>query len=100
MTGEILMEHEITERNSKSAKNVLTKIVQFNTAICVILALTWACAASAYQQTNALAGISGVGLLLGLLVTISALNARLRIELEEPDGGIDESASGRFGLSA
>jgi len=80
------MEHEITETETKSAKSTLTNIVIFNTAICALFAATWALTAlSAHQNGNPLTGLSGVGFMLGLLVTISALNVRLRVELEEPD---------------
>lgn len=36
------------------------------------------------QHGNPLSGLSGAGLLLGLLVTVSPLNAGFRVELEEP----------------
>jgi hypothetical protein len=84
--GEILMEHEMIETGSKSAKSALTKIVIFNTAICALFAAIWAVAALlAHQHGNPLTGLSGVGFMIGLLVTIAALNVRLRVELEEPD---------------
>jgi hypothetical protein len=84
--GEILMEHEMIETGTKSAKSALTKIVKFNTAICALFAVTWALAALlAPQHNNPLTGLSGIGFMLGLLVTIAALNVRLRVELEEPD---------------
>jgi len=79
------MEHEITDGNTKSAKSTLTTIVKFNAAICVIFAVTWALTALLLRHANPLSGLSGIGFMLGLLVTISALNARLRVELEEPD---------------
>jgi len=79
------MEHEITERNSASAKSTLTTIVKFTTTLCAIFAAIWLIATLFHQHTHPLAGFSGVGLMLGLLVAISALNARLRIQLEEPD---------------
>lgn len=79
------MEHEITDGNTKSAKSTLTTIVKFNAAICAIFAVTWALTALLPQHANPLSGLSGIGFMLGLLVTISALNARLRVELEEPD---------------
>jgi hypothetical protein len=84
--GEILMEHEMIETGTKSAKSALTKIVIFNTAICAFFAAVWVVAALlAHQHGNPLAGLSGVGFMIGLLVTIAALNVRLRVELEEPD---------------
>jgi hypothetical protein len=80
------MEYEIIETGTKSAKSALTKIVIFNASICALFAAIWALAALlAHQRGNPLAGLSGVGFMLGLLVTIAALNVRLRIELEEPD---------------
>jgi len=80
------MEHEITETDTKSAKRTLTNIVIFNTAICALFAVIWALAVLlTHQNGNPLTGLSGVGFMLGLLVTISALNTRLRFELEEPD---------------
>lgn len=80
------MEHEITETGTKSAKSALTKIVIFNTAICGLFAALWALAALlVHQHSNPLTGLSGLGFMLGLLITISALNVRLRVELEEPD---------------
>jgi len=80
------MEHEITETGTKSAKSALTKIVLFNTAVCALFAAIWALAALlTHQHGNSLAGLSGVGFMLGLLVTIAALNVRLQVELEEPD---------------
>jgi len=79
------MEHEITDSGTKSAKTTLTKIVKFNAAICATFATIWALTALLYQHASLWSGLSGIGFMLGLLVTISALNARLRIELEEPD---------------
>jgi multisubunit Na+/H+ antiporter MnhB subunit len=79
------MEHEITDTSTKSAKSTLTKIVKFNTAICATFAAIWALTALLHQHASPWSGLSGVGFMLGLLVTISALNARLRVELEEPD---------------
>ena len=80
------MEHEIIETATKSAKSALTKIVIFNTALCAFFAAIWALAALlAHQHGSPLTGLSGVGFMLGLLVTIAALNVRLRLELEEPD---------------
>jgi hypothetical protein len=84
--GEILMEHEIIETGTKSAKSALTKIVMFNSAICALFAAIWVVVALlAHQHGNSFAGLAGVGFMLGLLVTIAALNVRLRVELEEPD---------------
>jgi len=83
--GEIVMEHENTDQNTTSAKSTLTTIVKFNTLISGILAATWAFAAFLQPHPNLLSGLSGIGLMTGLLVTISALNTRLRVELEEPD---------------
>jgi hypothetical protein len=83
--GEILMEHEIINTDSKNAKSTLAAIVKFNAASCVILAALWALAALLHLQANPVTGLVGIGLLLGLLVTISALNARLRIQFEERD---------------
>jgi hypothetical protein len=79
------MEHEIADNNPVSAKNALTTIVKFNSAICAIFAAIWILATSFHDHANPLAGLSSIGLIVGLLVTISALNARLRIEWEEPD---------------
>lgn len=79
------MEYEITDGSSKSAKSTLTTISKFNAAICAFFALTWALTALLHQHANPLSGLSGLGFMLGLLVTISALNARLRVELEQPD---------------
>jgi hypothetical protein len=79
------MEHEKTDKNTTSAKRTLTTIVKFNTVICAIIAATWAFAASIHPHANHLTGLSGIGFMIGLLVTISALNTRLRVELEEPD---------------
>jgi hypothetical protein len=84
--GEILMEHEIIETGTKSAKSALTKIVKFNTALCALFASLWVVAAILVQRHgNLLTGLSVVGFMLGLLFTIAALNVRLRIQLEEPD---------------
>jgi hypothetical protein len=79
------MEHEKTDQNTTSAKNTLTTIVKFNTVICAIFAATWALTAFLHPHLNLVAGLSGIGFMLGSLVTISALNTRLRVELEEPD---------------
>jgi hypothetical protein len=79
------MEHEITDTSTRSVKSTLTKIVKYNTAFCAIFAAIWALASLLHQHANPLTGLSGFGFLLGLLVTISALNVRLRVELEEPD---------------
>jgi multisubunit Na+/H+ antiporter MnhB subunit len=79
------MEHEITNTTTQNAKSILTTIVKFNTALCAFLAVTWVLAAMLNLNSNPWLGFSGIGFLLGLLVTISALNARLRVELEEPD---------------
>ncbi len=74
------------ETGTKSAKSALTKIVIFNIALCALLATIWVIAALlAHQHGNPLAGLSGLGFMLGLLVTFAALNVRLRVELEEPD---------------
>jgi hypothetical protein len=83
--GEILMEHENTDENTTSAKGTLTTIVKFNTVICAIFATTWALTALIHPHPNLLTGLSGIGFMMGSLVTISALNTRLRVELEEPD---------------
>ena len=79
------MEHEITNTTTQNAKSTLTTIVKFNSAICAFFAVIWALAGTLHLNTNPWLGFSGIGFLLGLLVTISALNARLRVELEEPD---------------
>jgi len=79
------MEHEITDRNPVSAKSTLTTIVKFTTAICGFFAALWLIVILFHQHLNPLAGFSVVGLMLGLLVAISALNSRLRIQWEEPD---------------
>jgi hypothetical protein len=79
------MEYEITDSGTKSAKSTLAKIVKFNIAICAACAGIWALGALFHQPTSPWSGLSGIGFLLGLLVTISALNVRLRVELEEPD---------------
>jgi hypothetical protein len=84
--GEILMEHEMTDTTTTGAKSTLTTIVKFNIAICVAFAAIWMLAALlAPQYGSPLVGLSSIGFLLGLLVTISALNVRLRVELEAPD---------------
>jgi hypothetical protein len=83
--GEILMEHKKTDKNTTGAKSTLTTIVKFNTGICATFAATWALAVLIYPHPNPLTGLSGIGFMTGSLVTISALNARLRVELEEPD---------------
>jgi hypothetical protein len=83
--GEILMEHEITDTGTKSAKPTLTKIVKFNIAISAAFAGMWALGSLFHQPTSQWSGLFGFGFLLGLLVTIAALNVRLRVELEEPD---------------
>jgi hypothetical protein len=85
VNGEILMEHEITEPNNQGAKSTLTKILNLSTGICAVLAVTWALAALWHPQANLLSGLSWIGLMSGLLITISAWHARLRVELEEPD---------------
>jgi len=79
------MEHEITDISTRGAKRTLTKIVKYNSAFCAIFAAIWAFASLLHQHANPLTGLSGFGFLLGLIVTISALNVRLRVELEEPD---------------
>ena len=79
------MEYEITDRETKSTKGTLTRIVKFNAAFCGVFAATWATAASFQQHANSLTGLAGLGLMVGLLVTTEALNVRLRVELEEPD---------------
>jgi hypothetical protein len=80
------MEHETTDTATNSAKSTLTTIVKFNTAICVIVLAIWALAALiGHQHGNPFIGLAGLAFLLGLLVTISALNVRLQAELEEPD---------------
>jgi hypothetical protein len=79
------MEDEITDNNKESAKSTLTTIVKFNAAICAIFAAVWVIAALMHQHASPVAGLFGVGALLALLTTISALNARLRVEWEEPD---------------
>jgi hypothetical protein len=83
--GEILMEHEIKDTSSKSAKSTLTTILKYNAASCAVFAAIWALGSLLHQHDNPLTGLSGFGFLLGLLVTISALNVRLRVQLEEPD---------------
>jgi hypothetical protein len=83
--GEILMEQEKTDKKTTSAKSTLTTIVKFNTVICAIFAATWALTSLLHPHPNLLAGLSSIGFILGSLVTISALNTRLRAELEEPD---------------
>jgi hypothetical protein len=83
--GEILMEHEMTDIGTKSAKPTLTKIVKFNIAISAAFAGMWALGSLFHQPTSPWSGLFGFGFLLGLLVTIAALNVRLRVELEEPD---------------
>jgi hypothetical protein len=83
--GEILMEHEIADNNTTSAKSTLTKIVKFNTVICAVFATTWALTALLHPNQSLLTGLSGIGFMTGSLVAISALNTRLRVELEEPD---------------
>jgi len=78
----------MTDTATESAKSTLTTIVKFNTAICAAFAAIWALAAVlAHQHGNPLTGLSGIGFLVGLLVTISALNVRLQVELEQPDSG-------------
>jgi hypothetical protein len=79
------MEHEKTDNHTTSAKSTLTAIVKFNTLICAIFAATWALTALLHPHPDLLTGLSGIGFMIGLLVTISALNTRLRVELEEPD---------------
>jgi hypothetical protein len=79
------MEHEKTDKNATSAKSTLTTIVKFNTVICAIFAATWALTSLMHPHPNLLTGLSGIGFMLGSLVTISALNTRLLVELEEPD---------------
>jgi len=81
------MEHEIINTDTKSAKSTLTTIAKFTAASCAIFAAVWALAALFHLQANPVTGLAAIGLLLGLLVTISALNAKLRIQFEEPDSG-------------
>jgi hypothetical protein len=78
------MEPEPTDTNTESAKNTLTTVVKFNTVIFTVFTVIWALAALMYPHANSVTGLFGVGALLGLLTTISALNARLRMEWEEP----------------
>jgi len=85
MKGEILMEYETADKNTTSAKSTLTTIVKFNTVICAAFAATWALTALIHPDPNLLTGLSGIGFMTGSLVAISALNTRLRVELEEPD---------------
>jgi hypothetical protein len=82
------MEHETTTRETRDAKSIkstLTTIIKFNTALCAIFAAIWTLANLLHQHANPLTGLFGIGLMLGLLTTISALNAKLRVEWEEPD---------------
>lgn len=85
MKGEILMEHEIADTNNQGAKSTLAKIVNFGSSISAIFAVIWVLAVLWHPEANPLSGLSWIGLMSGLLVTISALNAKLRVELEEPD---------------
>ncbi len=79
------MEHEKTDKNNTSAKSTLTTIVKFSTVICAIFAATWVLTPLLHPHPNLLTGLSCIGFMLGSLVTISALNTKLRVELEEPD---------------
>ena len=80
------MEYEITDKQIRSTKGLLTATVVYSAIFCV------ACAAmreivghQMHDPLNPPVGLPGFGMLLGMLIAVQALNVRLRVELEEPD---------------
>ena len=77
------MEHETVENRVIGIKRMLTGIVSGGAAASAVSA-TLRVAASPYgDYSSPLNGLLGLGIILGLFVSLLALSTRLQVELEE-----------------
>jgi hypothetical protein len=77
------MEHKTVENRVIGTKRILTSIVGGGAAASLVSA-TLRVAASPYgDYSSPLNGLLGLGIILGLFVSLLALSTRLQVELEE-----------------
>jgi hypothetical protein len=77
------MEHETVQNRATGTKRILTGIVGGGTAAS-LLSVVLRVAVSPYgDHLNPLSGLLGLGIILGLFVSLLALNTRFQVELEE-----------------
>jgi hypothetical protein len=80
------MEYKITDREIRNNKGLLTGAVVYSAIFCVACAVMREFAGyQLHDPSNPLAGLPGLGMLLGMLIAVQALNVRLRLQLEEPE---------------
>jgi len=76
------MEHETVQNRVTGTKRILTGIVGGGAAASLLSAVLRV--ASPYgEYSNPINGLLGLGIILGLFVSLLALNTRLQVELDE-----------------
>jgi hypothetical protein len=80
------MEYEITNKEFKSTKRTLTAIVVVSAFICVASAIVRGILSSQIQDfSNPLLSLLAVTTILGLFVSLLALNTRLQVEFDDAE---------------
>jgi hypothetical protein len=80
------MEYEITNKEFKSTKRTLTAIVVVSVFICVASAIVRGILSSQIQDfSNPLLSLLAVTTILGLFVSLLALNTRLQVEFDDAE---------------
>jgi hypothetical protein len=80
------MEYEITNKEVHSTKRTLTAIVSVSAFICVASAIVRAILSSQIQDfSNPVLSLLAVTTILGLFVSLLALNTRLQVEFDDAE---------------
>ena len=77
------MEHETVENRVTGTKRILTAIVGGGAAASLLSAILRVTVSPYGEYSNPLNGLLGLGIILGLFVSLLALNTRLQVELDE-----------------
>ncbi len=84
------MEHEITKRHVEDTKSSLTAIAVASAVVFALSAIARVFIAGADQSSlEPLASLFGIGMILGLLISLLALNTRLQVQMDESQEPIE-----------
>jgi len=81
--GETLMEHETVQNRETGTKRILTGIVGGGAAASLLSAVLRVAVSPYGDYSSPLNGLLGLGIILGLFVSLLALNTRLQVEQDE-----------------
>jgi hypothetical protein len=83
--GETLMEHETASEQFERTKRSLTAIAAGSGVLFVLSAIGRVLISLGPSPSHPLASLFGLGMILGLLVSLLGLNARLQVQMDESE---------------